>query len=64
MPDVLAEMARELGALFVGKIELHFDEVPLVRMDFNITPDRGFQGREAIWSRGTLRAPKRAIEFR
>ena len=27
MPDVLTEMARERDALFVGKIELHFDKV-------------------------------------
>lgn len=28
MSDVLAEMARECGALFVGKVELHLKKFP------------------------------------
>jgi hypothetical protein len=61
MPDVLAEVARERGAFFVGKIELHLDKVPWVRTDFNTTSDRQFQSREVIWSRSTPRACKREI---
>ena len=63
MPDVLAEMARECGALFVGKVELHLDKVPWVRADFN-TSDRRFQGRQVIWPRGIMRASERAITSR
>ena len=48
MPDVLTEMARERGVLFVGKIELHLDKVPWVRTDFNTTSVWQFQGRKAI----------------
>src|ERR1051325_12240471 len=64
MPDVLAEMARERGVLFVGKIELHLDKVPWVRTDFNTTSDRRFQSGEVIWSRSTPRACKSAIKLR
>src|SRR5689334_15967618 len=64
MLDVLAEMARERGVLFVGKIELHLDKVPWVRMDFNTTSDRRFQNGEVIWSRSTPRACKSAIKLR
>ena len=51
MPDVLAEMVRECSTLFVGKIELHLDNISVVRIDFHTAFWR-FQGRGRLVETG------------